>query len=127
VANRVWPVSLGPFDFQFTRGEINAYRKALGFSGSEEVPVTFATRALTEPVVLAELRAVFGDQIAVHIEQSIDILEALRPEIHYQLNLVLEVLRNTRMGLTGTFTGPSNGVCVVMRSEFLLIQKTALE
>ena len=121
------PISLGPFDFQFTRDEINVYRKALGFPDGEDVPITFAARALTEPAVLAELRAVFSDQIPIHIEQSFDVIEALKPEVDYKTILVLEVLQDSRMRLTGTFTSPSNGVCVVMRSELLLVQLAALK
>jgi hypothetical protein len=121
------PISLGTFDFQFTRDEINVYRKALGFPEGEEVPITFATRALTEPAALAELRTVCGDQIPIHIEQAFDVTEALNSEINYKVSLVLEVLRDSRMRLTGTFTSPSNGVCIVMRSEFLLVQLAALK
>ena len=127
MTNHDGPISSGPFDFQFTRDEINVYRKALGFPDGEDVPITFAARALTEPAVLAELRAVFSDQIPIHIEQSFDVIEALKPEVDYKTILVLEVLQDSRMRLTGTFTSPSNGVCVVMRSEFLLVQLAALK
>lgn len=121
MTNHDGPISLGTFDFQFTRDEINAYRKALGFPEGEEVPITFGARALTEPGVLAELRTVCGGQIPIHIEQSFDITETLRPEMDYKLILVLEVLQNSRLRLTGTFTKPSNRVCGVMRSVFLLV------
>ena len=118
--------TLGPFDFRFTRGEVNAYRNALGFPGGEDVPITFSTRALTEPHVLAELRKVFGNQIPIHIEQSFDVTEVLRPDTRYMLTLVMEALRDSRMRLTGTFARPSNETCVVMRSEFLLAQLAAM-
>lgn len=121
------PISLGTFDFQVTGDAIKTYRKALGFPEGEEVPITFATRALTEPAALAELRTVCGDQIPIHIEQAFDVTEALNSEINYKVSLVLEVLRDSRMRLTGTFTSPSNGVCIVMRSEFLLVQLAALK
>jgi hypothetical protein len=121
------PVSLGSFDFQFTCDAVKIYREALGFPEGEEVPITFATRALTEPAVLAELHSIFGDQVPIHIEQSFDVTETLKPGLDYKVILVLEVLRDSRMRLTGTFTSPSNGVCVVMRSEFLLAQPAALK
>jgi hypothetical protein len=121
------PISLGSFDFQFTCDAIKAYRKALGFPEGEEVPITFATRALTEPAVLAELHSIFGDQVPIHIEQSFDVTETLKPGFDYKVVLVLEVLRDSRMRLTGTFTSPSNGVCLVMCSEFLLVQSAALK
>lgn len=127
MTNHDGPISLGPFDFQFTGDESNVYRNALGFPEGEEVPITFAARALTEPAVLAELRAVFSDQIPIHIEQSFDVIEALKPEVDYKAILVLEVLQDSRMRLTGTFTSSSNAVCVVMRSEFLLVQMAALK
>ena len=125
MTSRDGPRSLGPFDFQFTCDAIKIYRKALGFPEGEEVPITFATRALTEPAVLAELHSIFGDQVPIHIGQSFDVTETLKPGLGYKVILVLEVLRDSRMRLTGTFTSPSNAVCVVMRSEFLLVQSAA--
>jgi hypothetical protein len=119
------PISLGFFDFQFTCDAIKIYREALGFPEGEEVPITFATRALTEPAVLAELHSIFGDQVPIHTEQSFDVTETLKPGLDYKVILVLEVLRDSRIRLTGTFTSPSNAVCVVMRSEFLLVQSAA--
>ena len=113
--------------FNLRRDEIKIYRKALGFPEGEEVPITFATRALTEPAVLAELHSIFGDQVPIHIEQSFDVTEPLKPGLDYKAILVLEVLRDSRMRLTGTFASPSNAVCVVMRSEFLLVQPAALK
>ena len=121
------PKSLGSFDFQFTCEAVKIYRKALGFPEGEDVPITFATRALTEPAVLAELHSVFGSQLPIHIEQSFDVTETLKPELDYKVILLLEVLRDSRMRLTGTFASPSNAVCVVMRSEFLLVQPAALK
>lgn len=127
MTNHDGPISLGSFDFQFTRDEVNVYRRALGFPDGEDVPIAFAARALTEPAVLAELRTVCGDRIPIHAEQSFDVAEALEPEVDYKVILLLEVLQDSRMRLTGTFTKPSNGVCVVMRCEFLLVQMAALK
>lgn len=127
MTNHDGPISLGPFDFQFTRDETNAYRKALGFPEGEDVPITFGARALTEPAVLAELRTVCGGQVPIHTEQSFDVMENLKPGLDYKIILVLEVLRDSHMRLTGTFTSLSNAVCVVMRSEFLLVQMAALK
>lgn len=127
MTSHVEPISLGSFDFRFTGDVLKTYRKALGFPEGDEVPVTFAARALTEPAVLAKLHSVCGEQIPIHIEQSFDVTETLRPGMDYKVIMVLDILQDSRMRLTGTFTDPSNGVCVVMRSEFLLVQSAALK
>lgn len=116
------PIALGTFDFQVTGEVVKTYRNILGFSEDGEVPITFATRALTEPAVLKELHAILGAQVPVHIAQAFDVTETLKPGLGYKVAMVLEGLRDAHMRLTGTFTGPSSGVCIVMRSEFLLVQ-----
>ena len=87
--------------------------------------MTFATRALTEPAVLKDLQAILGAQVPVHIAQAFEVMEALMAGQGYKVAMVLEPMRDEHMRLTGTFTGPSGGVCVVMRSEFLLVQPVA--
>lgn len=118
---------MGPFDYQFSRQEVSLYRDALGLSDSEEVPIGIATRALTEPLVLEKLRIVFEDRIPVHLAQSINVLEALKPGTCYRFSLLVEDLGEGRVGLTGTFTTPTNGVCAVLRGEFLSVQGPALK
>ena len=101
--------------------------QVLGIAEEGEVPVTFATRALTEPAVLKDLQAILGAQVPVHIAQAFEVTEALKAGQGYKVAMVLEAMRDEHMRLTGTFTGPSGGVCVVMRSEFLLVQPVALK
>ena len=117
------PISLGTFDFQITGDAVKLYRQALGLPEGEEVPITFVTRALTEPAVLAELHSMFGHQVPIHIEQSFDAAETLKSGLDYKVTLVAEVLRDLRLRLIGTFIAPSNAVCVVMHSEFLLVNR----
>ena len=119
------PIALGSFDFQVTGEAVKTYHHVLGFAEDGEVPVTFATRALTEPAVLKDLQAILGAQVPVHIAQAFEVTEALKAGQGYKVAMVLEGLRDEHMRLTGTFTGPSGGVCVVMRSEFLLVQPVA--
>lgn len=116
------PIALGTFDFQVAGQEVKTYRSALGFVEEGEIPITFATRALTEPAVLKELQAIFGAQVPVQIAQAFEVTETLKPGLGYKVAMVLETLRDDHMRLTGTFTGPSRSVCIVMRSEFLLVQ-----
>ena len=116
------PATLGPFDFRFTPEEVEAYRNSLGFPGGEDVPITFFMRALTEPAVLPGLRKAFGNQTPIHIEQSFDVTEALRPGTHYKFTLVIQALQNSRMRLTGIFAKSPGETCVAIHSEFLLVQ-----
>jgi len=126
VTHPAGPIALGTFDFQVTGEAVKTYRSVLGFAEEGDVPVTFATRALTEPAVLKELQAILGAQVPVHIEQGFDVAEVLKPGLGYKVALVLEAVRDKHMRLTGTFTGPQGGVCLVMRSDFLLVQPVAL-
>ena len=122
MTGRAGPITLGSFDFQVSGEAVKTYRHVLGFAEEGEVPVTFATRALTEPGVLKDLQGILGAQVPVHIAQSIEVTEVLKAGQAYKVAMVLEAMRDEQMRLTGTFTGPSGGVCVVMRSEILLVQ-----
>lgn len=119
------PIALGSFAFPVTGEAVKTYRHVLGFAEEGDVPVTFATWALTEPAVLKDLQAILGAQVPVHIAQAFEVTEVLKAGQGYTVAMVLEAMRDEHMRLTGTFTGPSGGVCVVMRSEFLLVQPVA--
>jgi len=125
VTGRAGPITLGSFDFQVTGEAVKTYRHVLGFAEEGEVPVTYATLVLTEPAVLKDLQAILGAQVPVHIAQAFEVMEALKAGQGYKVAMVLEPMRDEHMRLTGTFTDPSGDVCIVMRSEFLLVQSVA--
>lgn len=65
-------VRLPPFDVQTERGDVAAFRAALGQEPGEGVPLTFPIRWLASPEVQDRLRGVAGDQhvLLVHESQS---------------------------------------------------------
>ncbi len=112
----------GPYTVSFSSEAVDRYCAVTGLSRSP-VPAALVLRLLTEPAVIADLRAAFGPRVPVHVSQSVTLEETIVVDRAYSVTLEAATLRAQSLRLTGTVRTEAGTVAARMVSDFILMDQ----
>lgn len=110
----------GPYSFVLARPVVDNYCAVTGLSDTP-IPASLVFRVLTEPAIVADLRAAFGPRVPVHVSQAVTIVNGIAADHEYTMTLQTNFIRPGLLRLSGTLRNAAHVVAANLVSEFVLM------